>query len=61
MPTKHYDAPGAIQRLPGETFASFSSRQKASQLAAKANQRVKRVRVRLSESKLSRKRTANRV
>lgn len=27
-----YSAPGAVHRLPGETFASFSARQKATQL-----------------------------
>lgn len=27
----HYDRPGAIARLPGESFVSFAARQKASQ------------------------------
>lgn len=35
MPEKYYEAPGAIRRLPGESFASFAARQKASQSAGK--------------------------
>ncbi len=36
MGQKHYDAPGAVLRLPGESFASFSARQRASQEAGRA-------------------------
>jgi hypothetical protein len=31
----YYEAPGAVRRFPGETFADFAARQRASQLAAK--------------------------
>jgi hypothetical protein len=34
-----YEAPGAVRRLPGEKFADFAARQRASQLAARKPKR----------------------
>lgn len=37
-----YDAPGAVRRMPGESYASFSARQRESQLAAVKPKPVRR-------------------
>jgi hypothetical protein len=38
-----YTAPGAVRRLPGEKFADFAARQRASQLAAKPKPKRRRI------------------
>jgi len=55
MTIKNYDQPGAIKRLPGETFASFSYRQKQSQAVNVVREAIKKQRVRASNAKSSRK------
>lgn len=55
-----YEAPGAIRREPGETFASFSGRQRASQLAAQSN-KPKKQKPRPSARKVAEQRAADRV
>lgn len=54
-----YSAPGAIQRMPGESFASFSARQRESQLAAKQSAPKRRRAV--SARKTAEQRAADRV
>lgn len=58
-----YDSPGAIRREPGETFASFSGRQRASQLAAedRAILKPKKRKARPSARQLADKRAADRI